>query len=1063
MVSGFRWRSHGAVCVHTVENCWGTTMLMSRLKTGFVFFFVFTMALGANGSAAYGKNAIDQVQFLNEQVEATANPMGSGRQQVATASKADTRQSREAIAAVSTDMQRNFMQPAPGLTFDKTGVLNISNADGLPRVGDTIDYEFTITNTGDVTLYDVFIDDYTDPTLVIVPAQVDELAPSEVAMATTTYVLTQNDIDRGFFTNCAYAIGSDDQGNPIIYSEVDCDTQTFEFNNAVALDKTGTVNSSNPLIVGDTIDYVFTITNTGTTTLVNLTLADSDLPGLVWTGAQSFPSLAPGASLTSTATYTVTQSDIDAGSVHNCANVEGFRYTGGGGGGNNFLGNNAIFTKSMALQALPDVTAEGCEDVVLQAEPGFAIEKTGVLNVADPNGFAAPGDTITYTITVTNNGNVTLNEVSISDSMPGLIVNPSGIAVLAPGDTFTGTATYTLTQADINAGSVTNCATASAMTPPIQSGESCAVNELQTVSSLTLDKTGTLNSSNPLALGDTIDYVFTITNTGTTVLTDVTLTDTDLPGLIWTGETSFAAMAPGDSVTSTATYTITQDDIDAQYVQNCANVDGFIDVSGSGSGVNSFLGSKSAATRTLTLQAQPDVSAQGCAYVQLQAEPAMLIAKTGTVNISSADGLPRAGDTIDYSMTVTNTGNITLHDINISDGLSGLVWTSPTLVAELAPGATFTATATYVITQADITAMAVNNCAQAIGSSQGGGNNGGGNGGGGGNNGGGNSGGGHGGGNNGGHGNNGGGGNGGGSGTGDSNPFLGNVSLLKSSANLQLEDVFAQDCIQTPLATSGSMELLKTGTLNASSPVAAGDTIDYVFTITNTGNMQLNNVTLTDTDLPGLVWTSSTTFATMAPGASVTATATYTITQADIDAQAVNNCADASGTIAQGGGGGNNFLGSNRSFTKSMKLQAAPVTASGCTVVIIPLAPTPTPTPQSEEDTPTPTVVPTETQEPPLATPVTETPTVMPTEVPTEVPTETPTEIAAENPTQAPGAPGSTGSTSSSSVGATKLPNTGSGDSSFADGAMMALFGAVSLAVVGAVVWGVRGSRRPRA
>src|SRR5690606_16188857 len=68
------------------------------------------------------------------------------------------------------------------------------------------------------------------------------------------------------------------------------------------------------------------------------------------------------------------------------------------------------------------------------------------------NGIADPGEVIEYTFTVDNTGNVTLTDITITD--PNLNVSGGPIASLAPGDTdsSTLTATYTLTQADIDSG-----------------------------------------------------------------------------------------------------------------------------------------------------------------------------------------------------------------------------------------------------------------------------------------------------------------------------------------------------------------------------------------------------------------------------------------------------------------------------------------------------------------------------------------------------------------------------------------------------------------------------------
>jgi hypothetical protein len=64
---------------------------------------------------------------------------------------------------------------------------------------------------------------------------------------------------------------------------------------------------------------------------------------------------------------------------------------------------------------------------------------------------------------VTNTGNTTLTNIVVTDPMPGLTLTGNPIASLAVG-AFSSviTGTYTITQADINAGNVTNSTLAKA-------------------------------------------------------------------------------------------------------------------------------------------------------------------------------------------------------------------------------------------------------------------------------------------------------------------------------------------------------------------------------------------------------------------------------------------------------------------------------------------------------------------------------------------------------------------------------------------------------------------------
>ena len=95
--------------------------------------------------------------------------------------------------------------------------------------------------------------------------------------------------------------------------------------------------------------------------------------------------------------------------------------------------------------------------------PQMEVLKEGHFNDENGNGLADVGETITYTFTVTNTGNVTLINVSITDP---IVPVTGGPVTLAPGqsDSTSFTATYTITAADLDNGQVTNQALATAQT-----------------------------------------------------------------------------------------------------------------------------------------------------------------------------------------------------------------------------------------------------------------------------------------------------------------------------------------------------------------------------------------------------------------------------------------------------------------------------------------------------------------------------------------------------------------------------------------------------------------------
>src|SRR5690625_4426975 len=143
-----------------------------------------------------------------------------------------------------------------------------------------------------------------------------------------------------------------------------------------------------------------------------------------------------------------------------------------------------------------------------------------------------------------------------------IAVNPSTVI---PGATGTASATYTVTQADLDAGIVENTATATGKDPEDNdvTDEDDEDVELDRDADIQLVKSGILSED-----GNTIEYTFTVTNTGNVTLTDVEVNDAMLSNdAIAVNPSTFI---PGAIGTASATYTVTQADLDAGIVENPA-------------------------------------------------------------------------------------------------------------------------------------------------------------------------------------------------------------------------------------------------------------------------------------------------------------------------------------------------------------------------------------------------------------------------------------------------------------------------------------------------------------
>jgi uncharacterized repeat protein (TIGR01451 family)/gliding motility-associated-like protein len=222
--------------------------------------------------------------------------------------------------------------------------------------------------------------------------------------------------------------------------------------------------------------------------------------------------------------------------------------------------------------------------VTLMPAPAMSLTKVAT------NTVSKTGDVINYSIVVTNTGNVTLTNVAVTDAGAdaGSII-PLSIASLAPGVSVTVTARHTITLTEVNAGSFSNQASATAQTPSggtvtkprsddpgTPAADDATVTLIAPASAITLVKIGTLSTNGKSVKtaefsGNQVTYTFRIRNTGANTLNAVTLTDAKL-GLSNKVIAVPGGLAPGAAITVVEVYTLTQADKDLGTVTNTATV-----------------------------------------------------------------------------------------------------------------------------------------------------------------------------------------------------------------------------------------------------------------------------------------------------------------------------------------------------------------------------------------------------------------------------------------------------------------------------------------------------------
>jgi len=347
-------------------------------------------------------------------------------------------------------------------------------------------------------------------------------------------------------------------------------------------------------------------------------------------------------------------------------------------------GGTATNTATVSFASDPNSTnnvATASTTVVPEAD--LQIAKTG------PAGVIA-GQTVTYTITVSNVGPSGAANVIVSDPTPANLTFvssscgpfPCNIGPLTSGTSSTITATYSTSPSF--AGNVTNTASVSSTTndPDNTNNSASATTNVGAQAELAITKSGPAS----VLPGQLVTYTIAVTNSGPSSATSVVVTDATPPGLTFVSNSgactsafpcalgTLAAGAPATTITST--YSVPAN-YPAPAITNTASVS---------SSVNDPNTSDNSASATTLVTTQTDLS----------------IAKSGPASAS-------IGTNVTYTIVVTNNGTLTANNVFVSDptpaGLtfvsnSGACTTSfPCGLGTIGAGQSATITSTYSVPQ----------------------------------------------------------------------------------------------------------------------------------------------------------------------------------------------------------------------------------------------------------------------------------------------------------------------------------------------------------------------------
>ena len=363
--------------------------------------------------------------------------------------------------------------------------------------------------------------------------------------------------------------------------------------------------------------------------------------------------------------------------------VHGVYVKGGPSGGNLFsypagdTGDHDLHTPQKADGGYYSVSHVAICWNDVPTEPDVSVVKAN-----DPDGVVLNGDSITYTLTVSNDGTDTAIGVHVTDQLPAGVTfadatagcdEAAGLVTCALGDIGPGASVsvdITVTVDDGFCGPIVNAAHVSASNETEQAAgnnDSNEVNnsvECEEPSPPDLQVTKTSDAEGILHGGDSFLYTITVTNIGEVQATGVELIDSLPPGdalsisvspfptfggdpcvlasSIPPGGTAQATvhcgpitLGPGDSASVTFRVTVTGDE--------CGPITNVVDVEG---------------TNEPSANVGPDNHAE--ASDEIACTPRIRLRKGGPT-------LAHVGDTVTYTFSVTNTGGIDLTDIGLTD------------------------------------------------------------------------------------------------------------------------------------------------------------------------------------------------------------------------------------------------------------------------------------------------------------------------------------------------------------------------------------------------------------
>lgn len=473
------------------------------------------------------------------------------------------------------------------------------------------------------------------------------------ASATITVAVTVDPGTTGPINNTATVTGTETETDTSDNSSSAATNVTRQVDLAITK-----VDSPDPVIVGNQLTYTMVVTNNGPSSATNVTVSDVLPAGVTFASVTTSQGTAANAAGTVTA---------NLGTIAPSGTATITLIVGVSASATGTITNTATVTATEA--EINNANNSVSQNTTLNRQIDLGITKT---DTADP---VTAGQSLTYTLTVINNGPSDASGVVVTDTLPAGLTFTSATSSQ-------GTATAAGQVVTANLGNLANGATATitivAAVAATASGSltntaSVTANETDTVAGNNTDSEDTAiqrqvdlrvtkaDSPDPIVAGNALTYTITVTNDGPSQATNVNLTDILPAGVTFTSVTSSQGTASNANGTVTAA-------LGTLNPTSSATITLVV-------GVNPATRGTVANTATVTSTEAELSAVNNSATASTTVTGTVDLAITKTENTDPV----AAGGSLTYTIVVTNNGPSTATGVNVSDTLpAGLTFTSAT-------------------------------------------------------------------------------------------------------------------------------------------------------------------------------------------------------------------------------------------------------------------------------------------------------------------------------------------------------------------------------------------------